>query len=205
MPEIRPVLQQGMSDGLLMPLGGDPSSVVFTVDVAILFVMIAGAVWSIAFPSKRIWPPPGRGSWQWLLTWACFYATIALSAALICLDWNSWLFQSPLRFILGVPLTLLGGLLALWGIVTVGWRNTSGVKAGFVSSGPYRFTRNPQYMGDIVFFIGVGFIANSVYLWIAHVLLALWFAVAPLTEEPWLEEQYGDAYREYRGRVPRFL
>ena len=66
-------------------------------------------------------------------------------------------------------------------------------------------SRNPQYVGDIVFFIGVGVIANSVFLWIAHLLLALVFVVAPLTEEPWLEEQYGDAYREYRRRVPRFL
>ena len=58
-------------------------------------------------------------------------------------------------------------------------------------------------------------IANSEFLWvhrrgsslggIAHLLLALVFVVAPLTEEPWLEEQYGDAYREYRKRVPRFL
>ena len=81
----------------------------------------------------------------------------------------------------------------------------SGQRGGFVSSGPYRFTRNPQYVGDIVFFVGVGVIANSVFLWIAHVLLILGFVVAPLTEEPWLEEQYGDAYREYRRRVPRFL
>ena len=50
-----------------------------------------------------------------------------------------------------------------------------------------------------------GRIANSAYLWIAHLLLALVFVVAPLTEEPWLEEQYGEAYREYRKRVPRFL
>ena len=74
-----------------------------------------------------------------------------------------------------------------------------------MSSGPYRFTRKPQYVGDIVFFVGVGVIANSVFLWIAHVLLIVGFVVAPLTEEPWLEEQYGNAYREYRSRVPRFL
>ena len=114
-------------------------------------------------------------------------------------------FTSPLRFIVGIPLVLLGGMLAVWGMVTVGWKNTSGQRGGLVSAGPYRFTRNPQYLGDIVFFIGVGVIANSVFLWIAHLLLALVFVVGPLTEEPWLEEQYGDAYREYRRRVPRFL
>ena len=72
-------------------------------------------------------------------------------------------------------MALLGGMLAVWGMVTVGWKNTSGLKGGFVSDGPYRFTRNPQYVGDIVFFIGVGVIANSVFLWIAHLLLALVF------------------------------
>ena len=132
-------------------------------------------------------------------------AVAILIASLAGAVWNSWVFQSPLRFVVGIPLALLGGMLAVWGMVTVGWKNTSGLKDGFVSYGPYRFTRNPQYVGDIVFFIGVGVIANSVFLWIAHLLLALVFVVAPLTEEPWLEEQYGDAYQEYRRRVPRFL
>ena len=38
-----------------------------------------------------------------------------------------------------------------------------------------------------------------------HLLLALVFAVVPLAEERWLEEQYGEKYREYRGKVRRFL
>ena len=178
---------------------------IFAADVAILSLALGGAVWSVAFPAKRIWPPPGRGSWQWLLTWACFYATFALGVGLIYLDWNSWVFQSPLRFIVGIPLVLLGGMLALRGLQTLGWRNTSGLKDGLEVLGPYRFTRNPQYVGDIVVLLGVGVIVNSAHLWIALSLSALCFAVAPLTEEPWLEEQYGDAYLEYRTRVPRFL
>ena len=183
----------------------DLARLLFGVDIAILFGMLAGAVWSVAFPGRRIWPPPGRLSSQHVLTWACFWAVCGLNAALLFLDWNAWVFDGPLRLIVGIPLALLGGLLALWGMVTVGWTNTSGLKGGFISSGPYRFTRNPQYLGDIVFFVGVSVIANSVCLWIAHLLLALVFVVAPLTEEPWLEEQYGGAYREYVKRVPRFL
>ena len=46
---------------------------------------------------------------------------------------------------------------------------------------------------------------NSMLLWIAHALLILVFVIAPMAEEPWLEEQYGEAYREYRRGVPRFL
>ena len=181
------------------------TKILFGVAVAILIASLAGAVWSAAVPARRIWPPPGRRSWQYFLTWAGFCAVCGINLLLLLVHWNSWVFQSPLRFVVGIPLALLGGMLAVWGMVTVGWKNTSGLKGGFVSDGPYRFTRNPQYVGGIVFFIGVGVIANSVFLWIAHLLLALVFVVAPLTEEPWLEEQYGNAYREYRRRVPRFL
>ncbi len=179
--------------------------ILLTADVVLLIVSLTGAVWSVAVPGKRVWPPPRLRSWQYFVTWGCFWAVCGLNTLLLLMYWNSWVFWSPLRFIVGVPLALLGGLLAVWGMVTVGLKNTSGLKGGFVDSGPYRFTRNPQYLGDIVFFIGVGVIANSVFLWITHLLLVLVFVVAPLTEEPWLEDQYGDAYREYRRRVPRFL
>ena len=183
----------------------DIAVALFTADVVVLLGMLAGTVWSVAFPGRRVWPPPGRGSWQWVLTWAAFYAACGLNAILLILDWNTWIFQSPLRFIVGIPLTLLGGMLAVSGMVTVGWKNTLGLQGGFVSSGPYRFTRNPQYLGDIVCFIGVSVIANSLLLWITHLLITLVFVVVPLAEEPWLEEQYGEKYREYRGRVRRFL
>jgi protein-S-isoprenylcysteine O-methyltransferase Ste14 len=34
---------------------------------------------------------------------------------------------------------------------------------------------------------------------------AVWFVLAPWAEEPWLNKQYGEAYRRYRERCPRFL
>ena len=177
----------------------------FAVDVVVLLITLTGTSWSVAIPDKRIWPPPYRFSWQYSLSWACFFVVVGISAALLFLDWNSWIFKSDLRFIIGIPVTLLGGLLAVWGVVTLGVTNSSGLKGGFVSSGPYQFTRNPQYLGDIIFFVGVSMIANSLLLWIAHALLILVFVIAPVTEEPWLEDQYGRVYRDYRRDVPRFL
>ncbi len=181
------------------------ANVLFTANAVTLVVLLIGAVWSVAFPEKRIWPPPRKHSWQHMLTWACFYLVFIFNAALFVLDWNSWLFESEIRLVLGIPLALIGGLLVSWGVATLGVRNTSGLKAGFVSSGPYRFTRNPQYLGDMILFIGLSVIVNSLYLWITHALMILVFAIAPLAEETWLEDQYGEVYREYKRATSRFL
>lgn len=190
-----------------MPYVGDVPAVtiVFVVDTAALFVLLAGVVWSVVRPDRRIWPPPGRRSWQYALTWVCTFAGFGLGAALMLLDWNSWLFASDLRLLVGIPLALLGGLLAIWGVVTIGWRNSTGVRDGFDASGPYRFTRNPQYVGDIVLFLGLSIVANSELVWITSALFALWFIIAPLSEEVWLKEEYGEEYEQYRRNTPRFL
>ena len=161
-------------------------------------------LWSIWVPDKRIWPPPRRRSWQWILTWTCFLAVCGLNVAFLFLDWNAWRFPSALRFVAGIPLALLGGLVGVWGVVTLGGKNSAGLKDGFVLAGPYRFMRNPQYLGDIMIFFGVSLIANSLLLWVAHALLSFVFVLAPIAEERWLEQQYGRAYREYRRATPRF-
>ena len=176
----------------------------FAIDVAILTVLLAGVLWSIAVPDKRIWPPPRRRSWQWVLTWTCYLAVCGLNVALLFLDWNAWRFPSYLRFVAGVPPVLLGGLIAGWGVITLGGKNSAGLKDGFVLAGPYRFTRNPQYVGDVMIYVGVSVIANSFFLWVAHALLSFVFVLAPIAEERWLEQQYGEAYREYRRATPRF-
>lgn len=176
----------------------------FAIDVVILLITLAGTLWSLAFPDRRIWPPPHRYSWQHVLSWACFFAVCGLNTVLLFLDWNSWIFKSDLRFVVGIPVTLLGGFLAVWGVAALGVVNSSGLKGGFVAAGPYRFTRNPQYLGDNILFFGVSIIANSLLLWITHALLILIFVMAPLIEERWLEDQYGQAYREYRRAIPRF-
>ena len=177
----------------------------FTVDVIALLTLLTGAAWSVALPQKRIWPPPGRRSWQYRLTWGCFYLVFMINAALFVLDWNSWIFESDTRLILGVPLVMLGALLVSWGVAKLGGANTSGLKRSFVTAGPYRFTRNPQYLGDVILFTGLSLVANSRSLWVIHSLAILVLLVTPLAEEIWLEEQYGQAYPEYKKSTPRFL
>ena len=74
-----------------------------------------------------------------------------------------------------------------------------------MESGPYRVSRNPQYVGDIALLLGWGVACNSLLTWLLCLLGVAWFALAPLAEEPWLRERYGPPYEAYRGRVSRFL
>ena len=177
----------------------------FIFDLVIHCILLMGIIWSVTSPQKRIWPPPNKRSWQYIMTWVCFYAAFSLNGLLILLDWNSWVINEYARFFIGIPFVIVGSWLLLWGISTIGSKNTAGLKDGFIRSGPYRFTRNPQYLGDILTFIGLIFISNSRYLIITNSLLILTFLITPLAEEIWLEKQYGENYLDYKKNSPRFL
>ena len=179
--------------------------IIFYIDVISLFILLTGIIWSVARPTQRIWPPPGKSSWQYNLAWILFYLVFGLNILIVFLDWNNWIFLTPLRFLIGIPLAGVGGSLFIWGIRHLGLINTSGVSDIFVNSGPYRFTRNPQYLGDMLLFLGLSIISNSLHLWITHILLILVFAVTPIAEEDWLLKQYGDDYQSYLKRTSRFL
>ena len=60
-------------------------------------------------------------------------------------------------------------------------------------------------MGDILHIIGFMVITNSWMAWIIGVFGIVLNLLAPFTEEPWLEERFGDAYLEYKQEVPRFI
>lgn len=178
---------------------------IFIVDVVANYVMLFGLVWSIVLPAKRIWPPPQKKSWQYLVTWGLFYIAFTCNIILLVLDWNTWGIPYEIRFFIGVPVLIIGVLLVTWGIATLGIKNTYGLRDRFILDGPYRYTRNPQYLGDTFFFIGISLITNSLYLLVVHLLMILIFLLAPFAEEVWLEKQYGEEYRKYKRDTARFL
>ena len=75
-----------------------------------------------------------------------------------------------------------------------------------VTSGPYRFTRNPMYVGLTLIYLGVA--GTRLEIWPAIVLPLLLayvnFVVIPV-EERSLRGVFGDAYQEYGARVGRWL
>lgn len=75
-----------------------------------------------------------------------------------------------------------------------------------VSDGPYRFTRNPMYLGMTVLLGGVGLLmAGLLPLLVVPVFLGLLTSRVVRREERTLAETFGDAYQRYVAKVPRWL
>ena len=75
-----------------------------------------------------------------------------------------------------------------------------------VTSGPFRFSRNPIYVMFILVLISIGIAANSIWFLAASPLLVLLLDRVVITrEEAWLEELFGSEYTSYKSRVRRWL
>lgn len=75
-----------------------------------------------------------------------------------------------------------------------------------VRSGPYRFTRNPMYLGMVLITAGVGLVMTS--LWGPIMALVLFLALhnlVVLREEAYLEAKFGDEYRALLSSTRRWL
>jgi len=76
----------------------------------------------------------------------------------------------------------------------------------FVQTGPYSVTRNPLYFFSFLGAAGIGAQTGSVALALICTFLAfIVFYMVVRQEEQVLTERYGDSYRDYLSRVPRFL
>ncbi len=76
----------------------------------------------------------------------------------------------------------------------------------FIVAGPYRYVRNPMLIGVILFLVAEALAFASWPLLAWAVLFAVGNAIYfPLSEEPGLEQRFGEAYREYKRNVPRWL
>jgi hypothetical protein len=74
-----------------------------------------------------------------------------------------------------------------------------------VVGGPYRYCRNPMYLGHVIFFAGIVFALHS---WIAAGVFAfhlVWFNRRVRDDEARLAALFGDPYREYLARVQRWI
>ena len=100
----------------------------------------------------------------------------------------------------GLGLAVLGLGVRIWA--------TGHIEKGsrLAACGPYRWTRNPLYLGSLL--IGLGLSLAAAQAWLAVLFLVLFFALyVPVMrqEERELEQAFGSEYESYRRQVPFFL
>jgi protein-S-isoprenylcysteine O-methyltransferase Ste14 len=153
------------------------------------FTVLRGIVFSAGF----VW------LWTWVALWVRSFDT-ELTVAL-----PEWL--RPLGLVLAFGGALLAGA-CIATFVTRG-RGTPAPfdpPREFVASGPYRYVRNPMYIGGALVILGAGFILLSpaIVLLAAGFLLVMHLIVV-LHEEPVLAKRFGASYERYKAAVRRWL
>ncbi len=118
--------------------------------------------------------------------------------------------QCRVTRLLGLPLLGAGLLLFLSGLLTMRRAGTDvrpdKPTSSLVVAGPYRFTRNPIYLGFTLFYGGITALANSLpsALLLPFVLVVMRRGVIE-REERYLERVFGEEYLQYKARVRRWI
>lgn len=134
----------------------------------------------------------------------------------------AWWFHQDLPFAIDADTSgawrLAAGLVAVgfgaglfwWGLATFA-RARTGIllqrpASRLVDFGPYRWSRNPQYVGFVAIYVGLALLMNSIWplLLLPGVVIALEIIVIA-REERYLRTVFGPAYEEYCRRVNRWL
>lgn len=124
----------------------------------------------------------------------------------LALPWD----DGALSWYLGWLWLATGLALFMWTLWTFRRHHTTvnpyGSASTLCTDGPFRFSRNPIYLGDGLIVIGVSLLLNT--LWPLAFAPLIWimlrFGVIRY-EEVHLEAQFGDAYRVYKKRVRRWI
>ena len=180
-------------------------AVLILVGLVIAATTLAAILWSIAYPERRLWPPKRYTKATPFLVWVPTFTLFGILIVLGLMNWGSLPIPTWLRFGVGIPLIVAGNV-GVWSeVAQFGIAQTGGAKGSLRTGGMYRYSRNPQYVADIAIIIGlIVLCASSGAVLIGFAGIAVLIA-APFAEEPWLEEQYGSPFENYRAKVRRFL
>jgi protein-S-isoprenylcysteine O-methyltransferase Ste14 len=110
----------------------------------------------------------------------------------------------------GTAVAIGGALLSLSGVLTVLHQGTTVVPhhavSRLVTTGPFRWTRNPMYTGHVVVLLGAALRAGSWWpLVVVPLCMQATTRLVIRPEEEYLSRRFGDDYDQYRSRVRRWI
>ncbi|PWB64309.1 MAG: isoprenylcysteine carboxylmethyltransferase family protein [Bradyrhizobiaceae bacterium] len=116
----------------------------------------------------------------------------------------------PVHWVVGGLLILIGLVLAIAGIRGFSAAGTpvptNRPTRALVTTGIHGWTRNPIYVGLLLVYGGIGIAARSPWIFVLALPLAIVIRYGVVArEEAYLERRFGDAYRDYKARVRRWV
>jgi protein-S-isoprenylcysteine O-methyltransferase Ste14 len=150
--------------------------------------------------ANRVVPPP-----------VLFFGCLLLSALMQYVrPLSIAAYSFTVGMVIGSSALLLAAALAAWGIWEMKRLGTAiepgRIPARLVTTGPFRFTRNPLYLALLLVFTGLAIMSNS--LWLAlgvGVLLLLLDRLVVVREEAAIQRAFGSEYSAYVAHVRRWL
>ena len=118
------------------------------------------------------------------------------------------LFSEKIYVIIGIIIIILGLLLESYGIITLGLNfriELPKEETKLITSGIYRFMRNPIAFSVYLFVIGLFLITPNLLSLIISIINIITFNAKVGKEELFLLERFGDDYKEYKNRVGRYF
>ena len=116
----------------------------------------------------------------------------------------------PILQVIGFPLVMLGFLIGMGALMT--FQRARAIArphdppARLVTSGIYRFSRNPVYLGFVLILVGLPLDLGSYWgFLLAPVMIFLFRRLVIEPEEAALTQKFGDEYRRYQSRVRRWI
>ena len=104
-------------------------------------------------------------------------------------------------FYIGLPICLVGLIL-----LTISFFNFATAPLSEpLTKGLYRYSRHPVYLTQLLLFVGVGIASASWVFLLFSVLRTIASFMLMIPEERFCLEKYGDTYREYMSKTPRWM
>jgi protein-S-isoprenylcysteine O-methyltransferase Ste14 len=117
-------------------------------------------------------------------------------------------FYTRIIFVIGSLLVILSALIRTWATAylrTEVVHDAALHNESLMASGPFRWVRNPLYLGNLLLAIGLGAMASRLGFFVIVIGMFLIVYRLVLREESGLKASQGESYREFLARVPRFL
>jgi protein-S-isoprenylcysteine O-methyltransferase Ste14 len=149
----------------------------------------------------------------WLVAIPLVHGVVPWAISLLG-PWYGWVDGGPAVWnLLGLVLVAAGAVVLLW-LMVLGFAHAAEVPERvelnwspklLMTWGPYAFSRHPMYLAELALWLGWAASCGSVIVPVGFLLLCLVVSVLAPLEERSLEAKFGDNYREYKSRVPRWL